>query len=67
VCPNGFEPGELTLNAPGGQVTMYVCLQSNSMTESQYQTMLMKKIRALIPGSMVLKMIPDTFKVFLIF
>jgi hypothetical protein len=26
VCPDGFEPGDLTLNAPGGQVTMYVCL-----------------------------------------
>jgi hypothetical protein len=24
--PRGFAPGDLTLNAPGGQVTMHVCL-----------------------------------------
>lgn len=27
-CPSGYVPGELTLNAPGGQVTMWVCMES---------------------------------------
>ena len=26
TCPKGFEPGTFTLNAPGGQVTLYVCM-----------------------------------------
>lgn len=25
TCPKGFEAGTLVLNAPGGQVTLYVC------------------------------------------
>jgi len=28
TCPAGFQADTLTLNAPGGQVTMYVCLRS---------------------------------------
>jgi len=26
-CPAGFEPGDLIINHPGGQVTIYGCLQ----------------------------------------
>lgn len=25
-CPAGFEPGELVINHPGGQVTLFSCL-----------------------------------------
>lgn len=27
ICPAGFQAEDLTLNAPGGQVTMHVCIQ----------------------------------------
>ena len=27
ACPGGFVPGELVINHPGGQVTMYGCLK----------------------------------------
>jgi hypothetical protein len=27
TCPNGFEPGDLVINHPGGQVTLYTCLK----------------------------------------
>lgn len=27
ICPEGFTAGELTINAPGGQITLYTCLQ----------------------------------------
>lgn len=26
-CPSGFSPGNLVINAPGGQVTLYTCLK----------------------------------------
>lgn len=29
ACPTGFEVGELVLNHPGGQVTLYGCLKGN--------------------------------------
>jgi hypothetical protein len=29
TCPTGFEVGELVLNHPGGQVTLYGCLKGN--------------------------------------
>jgi len=28
ACPQGFEPGELVLNHPGGQVRLFVCLEA---------------------------------------
>lgn len=28
VCPDGFTPGTLVINHPGGQTTIYTCLQS---------------------------------------
>jgi hypothetical protein len=28
TCPKGFEAGMFTLNAPGGQVILFVCMQS---------------------------------------
>lgn len=28
VCPKGFGPGVFTLNAPGGQVSLYVCMST---------------------------------------
>lgn len=28
TCPEGFAAGTLTLNAPKGHVTLYVCMQS---------------------------------------
>jgi len=27
TCPKGFEAGTFTLNSPGGQVTLFVCMQ----------------------------------------
>jgi hypothetical protein len=27
TCPPGFKASTLTLNAPGGQVTLFVCIQ----------------------------------------
>lgn len=27
VCPGGFSPGNLVINAPGGQVTLFTCLK----------------------------------------
>jgi hypothetical protein len=29
-CPDGFEAGTFRLNAPGGQVTLYVCMEVRS-------------------------------------
>lgn len=26
-CPNGFVPGDIVINHPGGQVTMYGCIK----------------------------------------
>ena len=28
TCPPGYAFGTLTLNAPGGQVTLFVCMKS---------------------------------------
>ena len=30
MCPAGFVAEELTLNAPGGQVTMFVCIMQDT-------------------------------------
>lgn len=27
TCPDGFSPGDLVINHPGGQVTLYTCLK----------------------------------------
>jgi hypothetical protein len=27
-CPAGFEPGDLVINHPGGQVTVFTCLKT---------------------------------------
>ena len=27
-CPAGFDPGELVINHPGGQVTLFTCLKT---------------------------------------
>ena len=32
ACPPGFGADELTLNSPGGQVTMYTCLETTTTT-----------------------------------
>lgn len=29
ACPAGFEPGDLVINHPGGQVTVFSCLKGN--------------------------------------
>lgn len=29
VCPDGFEVGEVVINHPGGQVTIYGCIKGN--------------------------------------
>lgn len=28
ICPNGFEIGEVVINHPGGQVTIYGCIKT---------------------------------------